>query len=436
MSELTRLTGVGPKRLKALESSGIRTLRDLVYNLPRRYIDRTRITSIASLREGMDAFFAATIDSADIIGTRLMVRVSDGTGEIDLVFFRGVSFLKPRLQPGTRISIAGPVSFFRNFQIAHPEWEILKDDQEIRGSILPVYPMTEEMEEARVDHKLLQRLALETLDQMNFSDPLTAEERSLLELRPEKTVLKMLHAPAAMEDVATAFLEVKTRELWPLSVKREQARRDRIGKGKVFAPQPQTEERFLSALPFKLTAGQEQAAAQIESALERHAQFAGLLQGDVGSGKTVVVLLAALRVMAAGSQVALLAPTEILAQQHFRTVSALLEEVGLDTALLTASTPPDERSRILEGLKGGTISLVVGTHSLFSADVLFKDLRFILIDEQHRFGVMQRAAMSAKGVEPHVLYLSATPIPRTLAQSLYGDLELITLAEKPRDGCR
>jgi len=432
MSELTRLTGVGPKRLKALESSGIRTLRDLVYYLPRRYVDRTRITPISSLQEGMDAFLAVDIDSATVIGTRLVVQVSDDTGSLELVFFRGLHYLKQALSPGKRISIAGPVTHFRVFQIVHPEWEELAEGQDARGGILPVYPMTEDMEEARVDHKLLQRLALETLEKFTFSDPLTPEERTYLGgLHSEISVLKILHNPSTLTEVGEAMQEIKLRELWPLCLKRAIAKRDRIGKGRVFPAQPEAEKVVRTALPFNLTQGQEQVLGQIGEALERKAQFAGLLQGDVGSGKTAVVLLAALRVLAAGAQTALLVPTEILALQHFRTVAPLLEKAGFTAALLTASTSNEERSSMLEGLKNGSVSLIVGTHALFSPDVLFKELRFIIIDEQHRFGVEQRAAMTAKGIEPHVLFLSATPIPRTLAQSIYGDLEMITLAEKP-----
>jgi len=431
LSELSLLTGIGPKRLKALEASGLRALRDLVYHLPRRYVDRTRITPISSLKEGMDAFFAADIESAYAVGTRLVLRVSDGTGDIELVFFRGLSFLRSRLQPGKRISVAGPVSYFRNFQIAHPEWQEIEPDEEIRGSILPVYPMTEEMEETRVDHKLLQRLALETLEKINFSDPLSIEERDFLKLRPEDVVLHSLHAPVSFDEIAPALNEIKVRELWPLCLNREKIKRDRIGKGKVFPTQPSVEQAVRAALPFALTQGQEQSLCQITSGLESGSQFAGLLQGDVGSGKTAVAILSALRVMAANAQAALLSPTEILAVQHFRSTAPWLEKAGLKSALLTASTPTDERTRILSELRTGTLQLLIGTHALLANDVEFKELRYILIDEQHRFGVEQRAAMASKGVEPHMLFLSATPIPRTLAQSIYGDLELITLTEKP-----
>ena len=431
MSELARLTGVGPKRLKALEASGILTLRDLVYYLPRRYVDRTRITPIQSLREGMDAFFPAHIESADTVGTRLVLQVSDETGSIELVFFRGLHFLKQRLRIGKRISIAGPVSYFRNFQIAHPEWEELEEGQEPRGGILPVYPMTEEMEESRVNHELLQRLALETLDEFAFSDSLSASEKTFLNLRSEIEALRILHAPKTFDSIFPAFQEMKVRELWPLSLKREAARRERLNKGRVFPAHPQAEETARSALPFTLTKGQEETLQAIHKAFESKGQFFGLLHGDVGSGKTAVALLAAVRVMAAGVQAVLLAPTEILVEQHFRSTAAVLKAAGFESALLTASTPAEERTRILQQLQDGRLSFVVGTHSLLSSGVTFKELRLVLVDEQHRFGVEQRAVLSAKGVEPHVLYLSATPIPRTLAQSLYGDLDVLTLSEKP-----
>ncbi len=379
----------------------------------------------------MDAFFPAHIESADSIGTRLVVHVRDETGGIELVFFRGLHFLKQRLRPGKRISVAGPVTYFHDFQIAHPEWEELDEDQEPRGGMLPVYPMTEEMEEARIDHKLVRRLALETLEQFSFSDPLSPDEKNFLQLRSEIEALKILHAPTSLDLVATAFSEIKVRELWPLSLKREVARRERLNRGRVFTAHPETEQAAHSALPFSLTKGQEEVLQSIHTALETQGQFFGLLHGDVGSGKTAVALLAAIRVMAAGAQAVLLAPTEILVEQHFRSTAAVLKAAGFESALLSASTPADERTRILEKLKDGSLPFVVGTHSLLSSGVVFKELRLVLIDEQHRFGVEQRAALSAKGIEPHVLYLSATPIPRTLAQSLYGDLDVLTLAEKP-----
>ncbi len=430
MSELARLAGIGPQREKALKASGLITLRDLVYHLPRRYIDRTRITPIASLDEGAEAFFAGRIERVEEPRGRLVVRVSDETGEIDLVFFRGQSYLKPRFKPGVRLAVAGTVSFFRSLQIAHPEWEELGEEEEPSGGILPVYPQTEAMADARLEHRLLQKLVLEVLDGYAFSDALTGEERTLLGLRPEKDALRSVHAPSSLAEADMGRHEVKIRELWPLCLAGEKAKRDRQGRGKIFPPRPEAEAAVRAALGFALTRGQEAVLNQIASNLEKKAQFSGLLQGDVGSGKTAVALLAAVRVSAADSQVALLCPTEILAEQHHRHAPAM-GKAGMQTALLTSSTLTEERAGILAGLKSGRIGMIVGTHSLLSPEIIFQDLRFIIVDEQHRFGVEQRATMTAKGVEPHVLFLSATPIPRTLAQSWYGDMELVTLDEKP-----
>jgi ATP-dependent DNA helicase RecG len=434
MSELSRLTGVGPKRLKALEAAGLHTLRDLVHHVPRRYVDRTRVTPIATLREGDDAFFTCHIDSVQTPPGRLIVRVSDDTGSFELAFFRAARFLTEQLYPGRRISVAGTVKRFRSLQIAHPEWEVLREDQDPRGGLLPVYPLTGELAETRAEHKLLQKLALEALDKYQFSDPLSAEERTRLGLRPEIEALKILHAPESLDDVRAALGELKLRELWPLCVTRAQARRERRARGKPFPATTATaaaEAAVRAALPFALTRGQEEVLGAIAAALEAGGQFYGLLHGDVGSGKTAVALLSAVRVAGSGSQVALLAPTEVLAAQHARNMEPWLRAAGISTGLLTGDTPPAERRALEAGLADGSLRVAIGTHALLSAGVSFQDLRFVLVDEQHRFGVDQRALLTRKGNEPHTLYLSATPIPRTLAQSLYGDLDVLTLAEKP-----
>jgi ATP-dependent DNA helicase RecG len=442
-SELTRLTGLGPKREKALEAAGIRTLRELVYHVPRRYVDRTKLTPIATLGEGDDAFFTAVIDGVKTPPGRLIVSVTDETGSIELAFFNSAQFLRQQLTPGRRISVAGVVKRFRSLQIAHPEWEVLREDQDPRGGLLPVYPLTEDLADTRAEHKLLQKFALEALDKFSFSDPLALPERTMLKLRAEKDVLRLLHAPQSHEDIETARFEMKVRELWPLCLRRAVARRQRRARGKSFPATPsaaaaveKAEAAVRAALPFALTKGQEDVLATIATSLETGGQFFGLLHGDVGSGKTAVALLSALRVMATegeakGSQVALLAPTEILAVQHFRTAEPWLRAAGLRAALLTGETDTPTRQNILAGLQDGSISFVVGTHALLTPSVTFRDLRYVLVDEQHRFGVEQRAVLTAKGVEPHVLYLSATPIPRTLAQSLYGDMDVLTLKEKP-----
>lgn len=410
------------------------TLRDLVYHIPRRYVDRTRITPIATLREGDDAFFTCHIDSVQTPPGRLIVRVSDDTGSFELAFFRAARFLTEQLYPGRRLSVAGQVKRFRSLQIAHPEWEILREDQDPRGGLLPVYPLTGELAETRAEHKLLQKLALEALSSFQFSDPLSPEERTRLGLRPEVEALRILHAPESLADVRAALAELKLRELWPLCVKRAQARQDRRARGKRFPATPETsaaEAAVRAALPFALTAGQEEVLAGITTALGAGGQFHGLLHGDVGSGKTAVALLSAVRVAGAGAQVALLAPTEVLAAQHYRNMEPWLRAAGISAGLLTGDVPPAERRVLEAGLAEGSLRVAIGTHALLSQGVTFADLRFVVVDEQHRFGVEQRALLAQKGNEPHTLYLSATPIPRTLAQSLYGDLDVLTLKEKP-----
>ncbi len=439
MSELLRLTGLGPKRQKALASAGIHTLRDLVYHVPRRYVDRTRLTPVATLKEGDDAFFTARVTAVKTPPGRLVVTVTDegDQASLELAFFNAASFLRQQLVPGRRLSVAGTVKRFRTLQIVHPEWEILRDDQEARGGILPVYPLTEDLADTRAEHKLLQKFALEALDTFEFSDPLTAAERTLLALRPEKEALRALHAPGRFEDIERARTELKIRELWPLCVRRAEARRLRRTRGKSFPAQDRqaetraAHEAVRSALPFTPTRGQENALAAIAAALAGGGQYFGLLHGDVGSGKTAVAVLSALSVMASGSQVALLAPTEVLAVQHFRNVEPWLRAAGFRAALLTGETAPSDRREILDALAHGLIPFITGTHALLSEAVRFHDLRYVLVDEQHRFGVEQRALLASKGIEPHVLYLSATPIPRTLAQSLYGDMDVLTLKEKP-----
>jgi ATP-dependent DNA helicase RecG len=431
MSDLSRLSGIGPKRQKLLEEAGIRTLRDLVYHLPRRYIDRTRFSTVATLKVGEDCIFAATVVSIAALPNRMTVTVEDPSGTVDLVFFNGTQFLRNRFRTGQKLVVAGMVSFFRETQLVHPEWETLVDGQEPKGAILPRYPLTVDMSEAHIEHKLLNKICLEALADFAFTDPVSEDRRKDLGLLPEADLLRALHALKSMEDLPGLRRQLKVRELLPLSLRLAALRRERANTGRAWPVSTRLEEKFKSVLPFKLTGGQEEAVRAIGAGLSTRNQFFGLLQGDVGSGKTVVGLLAASRVLEAGGQAALMAPTEILAVQHHRTVAPWLEAAGIKSALLTGEVRGAERAAILEGLRSGDLGFVTGTHALFSGDVAFKNLGLVLIDEQHRFGVQQRQALTDKGGHPDILYMSATPIPRTLAHTVFGDLESLVLKEKP-----
>ncbi len=432
MSDLSRLSGIGPKREKILAEAGIRTLRDLVYHLPRRYIDRTRFATVASLKIGEDCIFAAEVVSIATPMNRMLVTVEDATGTVDLIFFNGTQFLRNRFRVGQRLLVAGMVSAFREqAQLVHPEWETLEEGQTPKGAILSRYPLTMEMAEAHLEHKLLQKIALEALDAFTFTDAVAEEHRRALGLRPEADLLRALHRLESMEHLPDLRRQLKLRELLPLSLRLTALKRERARVGRAWPRPASLPDRLRKALPFTPTGGQEAAVKAIGAGLEAKSQFFGLLQGDVGSGKTVVALLASAGVLEAGGQVALMVPTEILAVQHHRTLSPWLEAAGIRSALLTGETRGAQREALLAGLRAGDIGFVTGTHALFSADVAFKDLGLVVIDEQHRFGVQQREALAGKGDHPDVLHMSATPIPRTLTQTVFGDLENLALTEKP-----
>jgi ATP-dependent DNA helicase RecG len=431
MSDLARLTGVGPKRIQILAGAGIATLRDLVYHLPRRYIDRTRLTPIAGLKVGEDALFVATVSSINVIQSRMMVEVMDPTGSIELVFFNGVQFLRKRFHEGQRLAVAGVPSFFRETQMVHPEFEALSEGQEPKREVLPRYPLTVDMAEAHIGHKFLQQIALEALDGFQFTDPAGEAHRQALGLLPEAELLRSLHKPEQVEGIPLLRRQLKVRELLPLSRKLESVRRARRKVGSAWPEARELRDQLRAALPFELTPGQSEAVAGISSRQASPGQFCGLLMGDVGSGKTVVAMLAAANVIGSGGQAALMAPTEILAVQHFHTLSPFLAKAGIRSALLTGDTPKAERDALAADLRAGTLPFVVGTHALYSGDIGFRRLGLAIVDEQHRFGVQQRQALAEKGGHPDILYMSATPIPRTLAQTVFGDLETFVLREKP-----
>ncbi len=431
MSDLSRLTGVGPKRERLLAEAGIRTLRDLVYHLPRRYMDRTRFTPIRDLRAGVDAIFPAKVSSISMVQTRMLVEVEDGTGGIELVFFNGAKYLSRRFYEGQRLLVAGVPTYFRDLQLAHPEFEAIGEGFVFKGEILPRYPLTQAMAEAHMEHRFLQRIALEALDIFSFTDSVDAAHREALGLLPEAALLRSLHRLPALEDLPALRRQLKVRELLPLSMRLETMRRGRQTVGRAWEPSKSLAEKLRAGLPFALTPGQNQAVREIADRQATPGQFCGLLQGDVGAGKTVVAMLTAANVLEAGGQAALMAPTEILAYQHYQTLSPWLAAAGVRCGLLTGDMPKSGRDALLAGLQSGGIGFVAGTHALYSPDVAFQKLGYVVVDEQHRFGVQQRQALAEKSEHPDILYMSATPIPRTLAHTVYGDLEIFALHDKP-----
>ncbi|HLP43438.1 MAG TPA: OB-fold nucleic acid binding domain-containing protein, partial [Fibrobacteria bacterium] len=274
MSDLSRISGVGPKREKLLAAAGIRTLRDLIYHLPRRYIDRTRFTPINALAAGKDCVFTAEVVSITTPSNRMLVTVEDTSGSMDLVFFNGIQFLRNRFKIGQRLAIAGVPSFFRDQpQLVHPEFEVLGEGEEYKGAILPRYPLTMEMAESRVEHKFLQKAALEALESFAFSDPVEERNRVALGLIPEADMLRALHRPAAMEELPPLRRQLKVRELLPLSLRLAAVRRERARQGRAWPPSRDLAERLRAGLPFALTAGQSEAVAGLTRAQGEKRQF-------------------------------------------------------------------------------------------------------------------------------------------------------------------
>ena len=434
--DLSSLPGLGPKRLEKLNKSGLSTIADLLYNIPRTYLDQTKVTKIADLHDGERAVVIGIITRAGIVKgrmSRFMAVLTDGTAEISLLFFRGTRFIANRVKPGTRWLVSGTVGSYRGLQLVHPDMQPFDEGEAFNGQILPVYPISEICREAKMEQRFFRNLykTIFNFPGLTLPNACPRELTDYLHFAPVMDNLRALHMPKDFDSIYRAKRELKILELLPFClrmVKRRENQKIRgherqIDLGNVMAAK--------ARLPFQLTAGQDAALNTIIDGLNGKKQFHALLQGDVGCGKTVVAMLAIMAVCGAGEQCALMVPTDILARQHFKSLKPFFDAAGIRVHLLVGATPAAEKKVILGELQMGLCNVVIGTHALFSKDVFFAKLGLVIIDEQHRFGVSQREALLAKGDYPDMLVMSATPIPRSLAMTLYGDLKVISIKEKP-----
>ena len=434
--DLSNLPGLGPKRLEKLNKSGLSTIADLLYNIPRTYLDQTKVTKIADLHDGERAVVIGIITRAGIVKgrmSRFMAVLTDGTAEISLLFFRGTRFIANRVKPGTRWLVSGTVGSYRGLQLVHPDMQPFDEGEAFNGQILPVYPISEICREAKMEQRFFRNLykTIFNFPGLTLPNACPRELTDYLHFAPVMDNLRALHMPKDFDSIYRAKRELKILELLPFClrmVKRRENQKIRgherqIDLGNVMAAK--------ARLPFQLTAGQDAALNTIIDGLNGKKQFHALLQGDVGCGKTVVAMLAIMAVCGAGEQCALMVPTDILARQHFKSLKMFFDAAGIRVHLLVGATPAAEKKVILGELQMGLCNVVIGTHALFSKDVFFAKLGLVIIDEQHRFGVSQREALLAKGDYPDMLVMSATPIPRSLAMTLYGDLKVISIKEKP-----
>ena len=434
--DLSNLPGLGPKRVEKLSKSGLNTVADLLYNIPRTYLDQTKVTKIADLHDGERAVVIGIITRAGIVKgrmSRFMAVLTDGTAEISLLFFRGTRFIASRVKPGTRWLVSGTVGSYRGLQLVHPDMQPFDEGEAFNGQILPVYPISEICREAKMEQRFFRNLykTIFNFPGLTLPNACPRELTDYLHFAPVMDNLRALHMPKDFDSIYKAKRELKILELLPFClrmVKRRENQKIRgherlIDLGNVMAAK--------ARLPFQLTAGQDAALNTIIDGLNGKKQFHALLQGDVGCGKTVVAMLAIMAVCGAGEQCALMVPTDILARQHFKSLKPFFDAAGIRVHLLVGATPAAEKKVILGELQMGLCNVVIGTHALFSKDVFFAKLGLVIIDEQHRFGVSQREALLAKGDYPDMLVMSATPIPRSLAMTLYGDLKVISIKEKP-----
>ena len=448
-TEIQYLGGVGPKRAALLRSElGVETVGDLVRLYPFRYIDRSTFHRIADLTPDMPFVqVLARVKSTELVGgKRLSVWVEDATGELELVFFKGLKYIKARLEPGSAFVFFGkPEAFKGRINLVHPEIdnppaaaEQQAEGEQRTGVLTGVYPSTEKLKNAGITGKVMNKLMMGAL---NLALPEVEESLPDYILRekglvPLRFALRNIHFPSDKTALSKATYRLKFEELFflQLSLLKQKYIRSRSMVG---IPMPKVGEAFhacYDALPYELTGAQKRVIREIRTDLISGAQMNRLLQGDVGSGKTMVAVLTALIAVGNGYQACIMAPTEVLARQHFINISKYLAPTGVRCALLTGSSKTSERRDIHAGLADGSIGILVGTHALIEDTVVFANLGLAIIDEQHRFGVEQRSKLWAKArtdVPPHVLVMTATPIPRTLAMTLYGDLDVSVIDEMP-----
>ena len=440
------VAGVGEVRAKLLEKElGIRSMRDMLYHFPFRYIDRTKVYRINEISEAAGLAyvqFRARVTGIGYAGTgrkrRFSVYVSDSTGSSELIWFQGINWIEKRIEVGREYLIFGKPAFFRGeFSVVHPEIELVEKalSRKAESGMQGIYSTTERLSSSlgtKGFYNIICNLwALAGEHIVETLPPALTKQYGLISLRE---ALYNIHFPQSPEALRQAQYRLKFEELLGIQLNIQSQRSNRISRhnGFLFPKVGEAFNGLYGRLPFPLTGAQKRVVKEIRGDMVSGCQMNRLLQGDVGSGKTVVALLTMLLAVDNGYQACMMAPTEILARQHFATISRMLNGLDVKVAILTGSSKARERRNALEGIADGSVKILIGTHALIEEKVQFENLGFVVIDEQHRFGVEQRAKMWTKNSQPpHILVMTATPIPRTLAMTLYGDLDVSVIDELP-----
>ena len=439
--EVKFLKNVGPKRGQLLASHGIPTVEDLLMYFPTRYLDRSKVLPMREINvEDECTVIGEVVNCQVAMGRkkRVIVTVTDLTGMISVVFFNQPSYFKKLFSPGKKVALSGKVSYYRGFQLVHPDFEFIGEDEETgihTGAIIPLYRIPEAFRKAGLTSHLLRRIIHMGLTQYKNhiieTLPLSIIEDENLISR--KDVVFNLHFPETMDLFKKALNYVKFEELFYLliliGIQKKQYNSPHTGIA--FKKTGDMVKELIARLPFELTGAQKRVLQEIYGDMQKDIPMHRLIQGDVGSGKTIVALISMLIARENGYQTALMAPTEILAEQHYYNFTALLKPFNIKPLLLKGSQSRTIKKTVLTALKNDPRAIVVGTHALIQKEVDFKNLGFVVIDEQHRFGVLQRASFIDKGKVPDILVMTAPPIPRTLSFTVFGDLDHSRIDEMP-----
>ena len=439
-TSLQYIKNVGPARAKVLSEIGLEDSEDLLYYFPRRHLDRTTVTAISLLKKGMITTIVGKVETCGERKTRkgklFQAVLSDGTGLLTLLWFNGVPYIKKSIEIGDQFAVHGKIEFYNGLQIVHPEYDKLNidDDPLNTGSVIPLYPLTQELQKAGIENRFFRKIIRGMLKEINnisdFFPPKFLQKHKLVS---RYEALHWIHFTDKEKDVKRAIYRLKFDEHFFLqllmALKKES--NCRVGTKPLDKTGPHV-KLIYDQLNFELTDAQNRVLKEIRTDLGKPITMNRLLQGDVGSGKTIVAVLAAAIAIGNNVQIAVMAPTEILVRQHYESFKKFSEIGKITCAILVGNTKEGERKKVIDALKTGRIDLIVGTHALIQKDIEFKNLGLVIVDEQHRFGVAQRGDLVEKGLNPHFLAMTATPIPRTLAITYHGDMDLSIIDELPK----
>ena len=439
-TSLQYIKNVGPERAKVLSEIGLVDSEDLLYYFPRRHLDRTTVTAISLLKKGMITTIVGKVETCGERKTRkgklFQAVLSDGTGLLTLLWFNGVPYIKKSIEIGDQFAVHGKIEFYNGLQIVHPEYDKLNidDDPLNTGSVIPLYPLTQELQKAGIENRFFRKIIRGMLKEINnISDFFPSEFLQKHKLVSRYEALHWIHFADKEKDVKRAIYRLKFDEHFFLqllmALKKES--NCRVGTKPLDKTGPHV-KLIYDQLNFELTDAQNRVLKEIRTDLGKPITMNRLLQGDVGSGKTIVAVLAAAIAIGNNVQIAVMAPTEILVRQHYESFKKFSEIGKITCAILVGNTKEGERKKVIDALKTGRIDLIVGTHALIQKDIEFKNLGLVIVDEQHRFGVVQRGDLVEKGLNPHFLAMTATPIPRTLAITYHGDMDLSIIDELPK----